>query len=214
LVQHYNPPVGLREQKKQQTRTALADAALALFTAHGFEQVTVAEVAAAAGVSVNTAFNYFPTKEDLFFDRQSEVETRLATWVRTRPRGTAPTAAIRDGLLHALAEGDPTLGLSKEADVFWRIVEESASLRARTREIAERSEAALAAALAEEAPPSDPLPRLLAGALAGTFRAVVAEIRRKLAAGEDVEAVRAEVTAAAARMFAALDGVGGARSGG
>ena len=199
--------MGLREQKKQQTRTALADAALALFTAHGFDQVTVAEVAAAAGVSVNTAFNYFPTKEDLFFDRQSEVENRLAAWVRTRPRGTTPTAAVRDGVLSALAQGDPTLGLSKEADAFWHIVDESSSLRARTREIAERSEAALAAALAEEAAPGDPLPRLLAGALAGTFRAVVAEIRRKLAAGEEIEAVRAEVTAAAGRMFAALDRV-------
>ncbi|MEY9929537.1 AcrR family transcriptional regulator [Catenulispora sp. GP43] len=197
--------MGLREQKKQQTRTALADAALALFTAHGFEQVTVAEVAAAAGVSVNTAFNYFPTKEDLFFDRQSEIETRLATWVRTRPHGTTPTAAIRDGVLRALAEGDPTFGLNKEAEGFWRIVDESASLRARSREIAERSEAALAAALAEEAPPSDPLPRLLAGALAGTFRAVVAEIRRKIGAGEQVEAVRDEVAAAARGMFAALE---------
>jgi AcrR family transcriptional regulator len=197
--------VGLREQKKHQTRTALADAALALFTAHGFDQVTVAQVAAVAGVSVNTAFNYFPTKEDLFFDRQSEVEDRLAGWVRNRPRGTSPTAAVRDGLLSALDGGDPTLGLSREADGFWRIIDESPALRARAREIADRSEAALAAALAEESAPGDPLPRLLAAALAGTFRAVVAEIRRKLAAGEEVRAVRAEVAAAAEEMFAALD---------
>lgn len=200
--------MGLREQKKHQTRTALADAALALFTAHGFEQVTVAEVAAVAGVSVNTAFNYFPTKEDLFFDRQSEVEERLAGWVRNRSAGTSPATAIRDGLLRALDEGDPTLGLSREADGFWHIVNESPSLRARAREIAERSEAALAAALAEESAPSDPLPGLLAAALAGTFRAVVAEIRRKLAAGEEIQAVRAEVAAAAEKMFGAIDTAG------
>ena len=203
-MSHYDCGVGLREQKKQQTRTALADAALALFAEHGFEQVTVAEVAAEAGVSVNTAFNYFPTKEDLFFDRQSEVEGRLAAWVRGRPRGTSPVAAIRDEALRALAEGDPTLGLSAEAGGFWRIVEESPSLRARAREIAERSEAALAAALAEESAPGDPVPRLLAGALAGTFRAMVAEIRRKLAAGEEVEAVRAEMVAAVEEMFGAI----------
>jgi AcrR family transcriptional regulator len=203
--------VGLREQKKQQTRTALADAALTLFAQHGFEQVTVAEIAAAAGVSVNTAFNYFPTKEDLFFDRQSEVEGRLATLVRTRPRGTSPTAAIRDGILRALTENDPTLGLNAEADAFWRIVDGSPSLRARSREIAERAEAELAAALAEEAAPSDAAPRLLAGALAGTFRAMVTEIRRKLAAGEEVEAVRAEVSAAAEEMFSAIERLGGSR---
>jgi AcrR family transcriptional regulator len=160
---------------------------------------------------VNTAFNYFPTKEDLFFDRQSEVEGRLAGWVRTRARGTSPAAAIRDGLLRALADGDPTLGLNTEADDFWRIVDESPTLRARAREIADRAEAALATALAEESAPGDPLPHLLAGALAGTFRAVVAEIRRKLAAGEDVAAVQAEVTAAVGVMFGAI---GGAESGG
>lgn len=197
--------MGLREQKKQQTRTALADAALALFAEHGFEQVTVAEVAASAGVSVNTAFNYFPTKEDLFFDRQAEVEGRLAAWVRERPRGTSPAMAIRAGVLRALADGDPTLGLSAEADGFWRIVEASPSLRARTREIAERAEATLAETLAGESAPGDPAPRLLAGALSGTFRAMAAEIRRKLAAGEEVEAVRAEMTAAAGDIFAALD---------
>ena len=63
------------------------------------------------------------------------------------------------------------------------------------------------AALADEAPPSDPRPRLLAAVLAATFRAVVTEIRRKLAAGEEIEAVRAEVTAAAEEMFAALEGL-------
>lgn len=200
----YDCRVGLREQKKQQTRTALADAALALFAEHGFEQVTVAEVATAAGVSVNTAFNYFPTKEDLFFDRQSEVEGRLAAWVRDRPHAMSPVTAIRNGAMRALAESDPTLGLSQEADTFWRIVEESPSLRARAREIAERSEASLAAALAEESAPGDPAPRLLAGALAGTFRAMVTEIRRKLAAGEQVDAVRSEMMAAAGEMFAAI----------
>lgn len=196
--------MGLREEKKQRTRAALADAAMALFTERGFDQVTVAEVAAAAGVSVNTAFNYFPTKEDLFFDRQGEVEERLAGWVRERTRGRSPSQAVRDGVLRALAEGDPTIGLSAEAEAFWRTVDASPALRARARVISERAEAALTAALAEEAPPGDPLPRLLAGALAGTFRAVVAEIRHRLADGEDVAAVRVEMTAAVQRMFDAL----------
>lgn len=65
----------------------------------------------------------------------------------------SPVTAIRDGLLSALEDGDPTL----------------------------------------------------AGALAGTFRAVVIEIRRKLAAGEEIAAVRAEVATAAGVVFGALD---------
>lgn len=80
--------VALRAEKKAATRTAIADAALALFLTKGFDRVTVAEVADAARVSVNTAFNYFPTKEDLFFDRQDEVVQRLAGAVRGRGPGS------------------------------------------------------------------------------------------------------------------------------
>lgn len=180
--------MGLREAKKQQTRAALADAAMGLFVERGFDGVTVAEVARAAGVSVNTAFNYFPTKEDLFFDRQAEVEAWLAEAVRTRAVGTSALGAVRASLLAALERDEPTLGLRPGAAVFWRLVAESPALQARGREIAERSEAALAAALAEEAEAAggvagDPLPGVVAGAIAGPYRAVLAEIRRRVVAG-------------------------------
>ncbi len=59
---------GRRERKKQQTRQAISDVATALFMERGFDAVTVAEVARAADVAVQTVFNHFPTKEDLFFD--------------------------------------------------------------------------------------------------------------------------------------------------
>lgn len=63
------PELGLRERKKQRTRAAIMDAALALFTSRGFEAVTTAEVARTAEVSEATVFNYFATKEDLVYDR-------------------------------------------------------------------------------------------------------------------------------------------------
>ncbi|TQF06602.1 TetR family transcriptional regulator [Kitasatospora acidiphila] len=210
--------MGLREAKKQQTRAALADAAMGLFVERGFDGVTVAEVARAAGVSVNTAFNYFPTKEDLFFDRQAEVEAWLAEAVRTRPAGTSALGAVRAGLLAALECDEPTLGLRPGAAVFWRLVAESPALQARGREIAERSEAALAAALAQEAEEpeaaggvsGDPLPGVVAGAIAGAYRAVLAEIRRRVVAGERPEEIRRAVTAVAERAFGLLEsGLGG-----
>ncbi|WP_123562201.1 TetR/AcrR family transcriptional regulator [Kitasatospora cineracea] len=192
--------MGLRETKKQQTRTAIADAALPLFLAHGFDRVTVAEVARHAGVSTNTVFNYFPTKEDLFFDRQSEVEQYLAALVDPLPPGACcPAAAVRDDLCAALGRGDPALGLGPGAADFFRTVEASPALRAREREIGERVETALAAAL----PPSPTAP-LLAGALAGLHRATLRELRRRVLAGDPPPTVAADLTAATTAAFAPL----------
>ena len=68
---------GLRERKKAETRQAISDVATRLFEARGFEPVTVAEIAAAANVSAKTVFNYFPAKEDLFFDAEDAVRDAL-----------------------------------------------------------------------------------------------------------------------------------------
>ncbi|TMD28420.1 MAG: helix-turn-helix transcriptional regulator, partial [Chloroflexi bacterium] len=59
--------VGLRERKKQQTRQQIFEASQHLFARRGFAEVKVAEVAEAANVSEMTVYNYFPTKEDLFY---------------------------------------------------------------------------------------------------------------------------------------------------
>lgn len=89
-------PAGLREAKKARTRQAISDIATHLFIEHGFEQVTVAQIAAAADVSVKTVFNYFPAKEDLFFDRADELLAGLERTITDRPEGVTVTAALRE----------------------------------------------------------------------------------------------------------------------
>lgn len=85
---------GRRERKKARTRQAIADAALDLFLEHGFDQVTIKDVAEAADVSMSGLFKHFPAKESLVFDQDDEVRAGIVAAVRDRP---AATSAL-DGL--------------------------------------------------------------------------------------------------------------------
>ncbi|MBY8881465.1 TetR/AcrR family transcriptional regulator [Actinacidiphila acidipaludis] len=90
------PAQGRRERKKAQTRQALADAALRLFTERGYDQVTVAQIAEEADVAVATLFKHVPDgKEALIFDDGVERREGLVAAVRERPEGRSIIAALR-----------------------------------------------------------------------------------------------------------------------
>lgn len=59
---------GLRERKKRERRETVVSAARALFIEHGFENVTIEEIAVKADVSTGTVYNAFATKTDLLFE--------------------------------------------------------------------------------------------------------------------------------------------------
>jgi len=58
----------LSGRRREQTRSEIADAAMELFLARGFDDTTMDDVAEAAGVSRRTAYRYFPAKEELVFE--------------------------------------------------------------------------------------------------------------------------------------------------
>src|SRR4051812_38578034 len=93
--------VSLRESNKARTRLAISDEATRLFVERGFENVTLAEIAEAAHVSVKTVFNYFHSKEDLFFDRADDLRDALLETVRS------PRRRVRAGGAASRAVGAP-----------------------------------------------------------------------------------------------------------
>src|SRR5262249_34979473 len=108
--------LGLRERKKRETRQRIADVAMGLFMLRGFDQTTVADIAEAADVSVNTVFNYFKTKEDLFFDRQDAAVQSLGRVVASRREGESVVDALRRDFYEALDERDWRYGIVNGAD--------------------------------------------------------------------------------------------------
>ena len=197
---------GLRERKKQRTRQAIFDAALRLFEERGFEAVTVAEIARAADVSEGTVFNYFRTKEDLFYGQMEDFEAELLEEVRDREPGESAAAAYARALLTRSSRLDS----AERADLIAtaaRIVGASPSLQAREREIVDRTTQALAALLAEEtgARATDVEPLAVAGALVGIQRSLRAYVWTSILAGKHGPRLAADVRAQGRRAFARLD---------
>jgi AcrR family transcriptional regulator len=70
---------GLRERKRRQTADHIAATAFRLFEAHGYESVTMEQIAAKADVSKGTLYNYFPVKEALVaYQFRVEIATGMA----------------------------------------------------------------------------------------------------------------------------------------
>ncbi|TPW76875.1 TetR/AcrR family transcriptional regulator [Schumannella sp. 10F1B-5-1] len=133
-----------------QTRVRIAEAASPLFAERGFDDVTVAEIARAAGVSSVTVFKHFPRKEDLFFDRTVDAEELLREAVRDRADGVSALDALRDALLALADERAPLSGLAHGSPGFYRTVADSPALQARALEIGAALQALLAAELAAD----------------------------------------------------------------
>ncbi|ARP74385.1 TetR/AcrR family transcriptional regulator [Streptomyces pluripotens] len=184
---------GLRERKKRETRQRISDIATGLFLERGFTAVTMADVAEAADVSVNTVYNYFPAKEDLFFDRSAGVVDRLARWVRGRDAGESAARAVLREMRAEVEAVSPRVGLMEGYDRFMRVIREAPPLRSRLWSLEQEIQDALEVELREEtcAAPGDPLPDLVAGQLCWVNRTVFAAISREMLAGrKPVEASR------------------------
>jgi AcrR family transcriptional regulator len=176
----------LRERKKQQTRRLIAETARRLFAEHGFEGVTVAQVARAADVSQATVFNYFPTKEDLFYSGLEAFEDALLAAIRERGPGESVLDAFGRFVLQprGLLAATDSEAIEHLAAIT-RTITESPALLAREQRIFDRYTESLAALLADETGvAADALePKVAATALLGVHRALIDYSRRQIMEG-------------------------------
>ncbi|ALG05689.1 TetR/AcrR family transcriptional regulator [Kibdelosporangium phytohabitans] len=194
----------LRERKKAETRQRITDVATLMFVARGFDNVSIAEIAEAADVSKVTVFNYFPRKEDIFFDREPQAQELLTTAVRDRETDESPVQAVRRLFIRQAEQGHPLGGFQDRFVAFWRTVLDSAALRARAREGMDELTACLAKAIAETS--DDPSPDVTAAVIMATFRAVFARGIARMSAGSTAAEVTADHVAAINRAFDRLAG--------
>ncbi len=196
---------GLRERKKRRTHDRIAEEALALFLERGFDAVTVAQVAKAADVAPQTVFNYFPTKEDLVYWRLEGFEARLLHAVAERPEGASVVDAFERFMLEQPGLPSEARRLERVAAIN-RMIDASATLRARERDVFDRAAAALADLIAREtgAAAGDIRPRVAATALVGAHHALVELVRRRTAEGARGADLRREVRRQAQATLALL----------
>jgi AcrR family transcriptional regulator len=202
------PPLGLRERKKQRTRQLIAETARALFIEHGFEHVSVAQIARTAEVSEQTVFNYFPTKEDLVFWRLGSFEENLLAAVADRASGQSALEAFREFLLAQrglMGRDDPQA--QEDLRGIARMISESPALLARERQIFAGYTDALAQLIADEegARPGDIEPWIAANAMLGMHRSLVAYTRTRVLEGTPQPRLRRDVRAQADRAFERLE---------
>jgi AcrR family transcriptional regulator len=86
----------LAERKRQLVRDELTEAALKLLAFQGFEETTIDQIVAAAGVSRRTFFRYFRSKEDVIIEFLGHLGTKLSDALAARPDSEEPAVALRE----------------------------------------------------------------------------------------------------------------------
>lgn len=205
-------PTDLRSRKRLATRQGISNAATRLFHEHGFDHVTVDQIAAAADVGRMTVFNHFPRKEDMFFDRDEEGRDALRQAIREREAGVSPVEALRRLAHRLVAQNSPFVNFSAQSQGFIRTIEASETLKARARTIRDELADVVAQALAETAnrPVPDVEAQLAAGLLLAAWAVAFLNAHRTFGLTQDTLAAQKTFLSLVDRgctgVAAALDG--------
>jgi AcrR family transcriptional regulator len=200
-----------RQDSKQLRRERIAAAAMELFADRGFDAVSAAEVARAAGVTEKTVFNHFATKEDLVYSSDRVFQEQLIGAVRGRGPGVSVHHAVATFLLDRYASFPVDPARRSRHQTLAELVSDSPALQSRERLILSRYAEALEEEIATEqgAAAIDLRPRLAAEALMAAHGAVISAFRSFALGGQHPETYGPRVVQSAEQAFQSLaEGLG------
>jgi AcrR family transcriptional regulator len=164
----------LRDRKRRRTRDELVEVALDLFERQGYDQVTVAEIAARAEQSQSTFFRYFGAKEDVLFHVvPGHLDALLAAIAERLEAGVAPWPAVPDAIADLIGREYQRPGLARRRMNLWQ---REPALRARWADMSAQWETAIAKAICHHTGSSKgevALARAVAIAAIGSLRVVI-----------------------------------------
>lgn len=166
------PDTGLRERKKRRTRDELEMVAMRLFERHGFDSVTVEDIAAEVEVSPRTFFRYFPSKEDVLFRDLEEQLATLHASIRSGPPDEPVLETVRRSVTAFVINHGSASHLQRHR-ILIQIVTGSSQLGPRLLGKMAAKQEELAAVIAERRavdPDSDMYSRLIAACAVDALR--------------------------------------------
>jgi AcrR family transcriptional regulator len=164
-------PPGVRQQKKERTKSAIREHAIRLFRRDGYQATTIDHIAEAAGVSSRTFFRYFSTKEAVVLDVIDYEPLLLAAFV-AQPVGLTPIRALRMATVDVLRglTAPQMAGLRERTVMAFAVPEVRAAWLNTQADVLSSMAEMVAARVGRK--PTDFAVRIFAAAVVGTMIAV------------------------------------------
>jgi len=185
--------MGLRERKKQETRSALSWAAVRLIVERGYDKVLVEDIATEAGVSPRTFNNYYSSKAEAVASRHLDRFRRVADDLRARPAHEPLWEAITHAMVAQTTPGPEVTAHPQPDREAWaaglRLMLEAPAIQAEILRAAAIAEESIAAAVAERTgtdPDTDMYPRLVAASVTAAFNVASQQFTRRTAGSTDI----------------------------
>ncbi len=163
------PPPTLRERKRERTSAAIVAAGLDLFERVGYDETTVADIAAAADIGTRTFFSYFASKEELLFPESDGRIQAAVDAIATRQSGDRPADVLLRALTGVTVDSDDLV--SPLAALRMRLMLTVPAVRGRALQMQFDAQREIASHLVDAFPELD---RIDATALVGALIGAVA----------------------------------------